>query len=130
MKRLTPDTSVTAVASAIFEGINFTGIKMASVKPFKTIDEQLQILRSRGLCGEDATIVHALKTIGYYRLSGYSFFFKEDEEKFKENYSKNYLDLPPWMLVNIIDFGTTVTIYKGLPRQLKKKTSEPVGLTY
>ena len=208
---------MTAVASAIFGGINFTGTKMALVKPFKTIDEQLQILRSRGLCGEDATIVHALKTIGYYRLSGYSFFFKEDEEKFKEgtdindilgvyeadkalrtaifsalsdievfaktqiayivganmttkvciskeqlsklsnkdydlltskcktaftrskeefilhfkeNYSKNYLDLPPWMLVNIIDFGTTVTIYKGLPRQLKKKISEPVGLTY
>ena len=113
MKQLTPDTSVTVVTSAIFGGIIFTGIKMASVKPFKTIDEQLQILRSRGLCGEDATIIHALKTIGYYRLSGYSFFFKEDEEECKENYSKNYLDLPPWMLVNIIDFGKLSQFIKG-----------------
>ena len=41
-------------------------------KHFLTIDQQLQRLISRGMeIGDRASAVHALSTIGYYRLSGY-----------------------------------------------------------
>ena len=41
-------------------------------KPFKTIDEQIEFLRYRGMTiADDEVARHALKTLGYYRLSGY-----------------------------------------------------------
>ncbi|MBF0453917.1 MAG: Abi family protein [Magnetococcales bacterium] len=41
-------------------------------KPFLTIDQQLRRLTSRGMeIGDRTAALHALSTIGYYRLSGY-----------------------------------------------------------
>lgn len=43
-----------------------------SDKPFKTYDEQLQLLISRGMAVENqARALKKLRDIGYYRLSGF-----------------------------------------------------------
>lgn len=48
------------------------------MKPFKTISQQLALLESRGMLIEDSVLAaHALETIGYYRLSGYSYPFRK-----------------------------------------------------
>lgn len=47
-----------------------------STKDFKTIDEQLEILRSRGLIIDDENIAKDfLLYNNYYRISGYSLHF-------------------------------------------------------
>ena len=47
-------------------------------KPFKSIDKQITLLRSRGMTIEDDGMArHALETVSYYRLSGYSYPFRE-----------------------------------------------------
>ena len=47
-------------------------------KPFKTIDEQIELLRYRGMTiADDEVARHALETLGYYRLSGYSYPFRK-----------------------------------------------------
>ena len=47
-------------------------------KPFKTIDEQIELLRYRGMTiADDEVARHALETLGYYRLSGYWYSFRE-----------------------------------------------------
>ena len=47
-------------------------------KPFKTIDEQIELLRYRGMTiADDEVARHALERIGYYRLSGYSYPFRK-----------------------------------------------------
>lgn len=46
-------------------------------KPFKTFQEQLDIYKARGLIVEDdGYVLRYLQTIGYYRLSGYSYPFR------------------------------------------------------
>lgn len=46
-------------------------------KPFKTFQEQLDIYKARGLIVEDDSyVLRYLQTIGYYRLSGYSYPFR------------------------------------------------------
>lgn len=48
------------------------------MKPFKTISQQLALLESRGMLIEDPVLAaRALETIGYYRLSGYSYPFRK-----------------------------------------------------
>lgn len=50
----------------------------AQVKPWKSIDEQLEILRSRGLQIEDCERAKRYLTrLGYYRLSGYWYPFRQ-----------------------------------------------------
>ena len=47
-------------------------------KPFKTIDEQIELLRYRGMTiADDEVARHALETLGSYRLSGYSYPFRK-----------------------------------------------------
>lgn len=47
-------------------------------KPFRTIDEQIDILRSRGMIIDVIeTARKALEKISYYRLSGYSYPFRQ-----------------------------------------------------
>lgn len=41
------------------------------VKPFKTIDEQVELLAARGLVLEKDEAARWLRNVGYYRLSGY-----------------------------------------------------------
>ena len=51
-------------------------------KPFRTIDEQIDILRSRGIVIDDIeTARKALETISYYRLSGYSYHFRQYDKE-------------------------------------------------
>ena len=40
-------------------------------KPATTIDEQIEMLRERGMIGDDALMRRWLETVGYYRLSAY-----------------------------------------------------------
>ena len=50
-------------------------------KPFKSIDEQIHILQDRGMIIDDASRArNALETIGYYKLSGYSYPFRRKRE--------------------------------------------------
>lgn len=50
-------------------------------KPFKSIDEQIGILQDRGMIIDDASRArNALETIGYYKLSGYSYPFRRKRE--------------------------------------------------
>jgi len=45
---------------------------MSGLKPWKSVEEQLAILKSRGLqVGNESAALNYLKRIGYYRLSGY-----------------------------------------------------------
>ncbi len=47
-------------------------------KPFKTLQEQAALLRERGLAiGDEAAAAAQLLAIGYYRLSGYWYIFRE-----------------------------------------------------
>ena len=51
-------------------------------KPFRTIDEQIDILRSRGMVIDNIEAAQkALETISYYRLSGYSYPFRQYDEE-------------------------------------------------
>lgn len=51
---------------------------MKEAKKWKSFDDQLALLRSRGLIiGDERKALGYLKTIGYYRLSGYFYSFRE-----------------------------------------------------
>lgn len=59
---------------------------MESLKPPKTFKEQLEILKKRGLIINDETFaLSTLKSINYYRLSGYMFSIKTPGDKFFPN---------------------------------------------
>lgn len=47
------------------------------VKPFATIDEQIDVLASRGLVLDRTIAEQWLRNIGYYRLSGYWYPYRE-----------------------------------------------------
>lgn len=47
------------------------------VKPFATIDEQIHVLASRGLVLDRVVAEQWLRSIGYYRLSGYWYPYRE-----------------------------------------------------
>jgi abortive infection bacteriophage resistance protein len=56
----------------------FMPAKRTFIKPALTIDEQLNLLKSRGLfipCEEEAR--NFLKTVSYYRLSAYTFYYEK-----------------------------------------------------
>jgi len=54
-----------------------TGTPNVQVKPAKTFEEQLEILKSRGLLvGDEARAIKVLKRINYYRFSAYTLTFK------------------------------------------------------
>lgn len=60
------------------------GVKMAE-KVFTTIDEQIEILKSRGLAFNDESFAKLFLTrVNYYRLSGY-WLTLEDHDQFYEN---------------------------------------------
>jgi len=53
-------------------------------KPFKTFDEQANLLISRGMSADRDVLVSHLKDVGYYRLSGYWHIFKRKDDTFTE----------------------------------------------
>jgi abortive infection bacteriophage resistance protein len=63
-------------------------------KDFKTIDEQLQILRSRGLTiTDDTKAKDFLFRNNYYRISGYSLTLRKDDTFAKSATFKNIVDI-------------------------------------
>src|SRR5207253_2193448 len=100
-------------------------------KPPLSLDEQLRLLRSRGLTVKDAgAATHYLTHIGYYRLSGYALPFQIGHapadsrrrdthiEHYYQTYSKP--DMPPsWMVFESVTFGAISFAYKNLiPREI------------
>lgn len=52
---------------------------VAYSKPFKTVAEQIELLRSRGMdIGDEATATRYLQNVGYYRLSGYWYPYRRE----------------------------------------------------
>jgi abortive infection bacteriophage resistance protein len=52
------------------------------LKPFLTVEQQRLLMQSRGLVVADpASLEHALRTIGYYRLSAYTHTFRRREPR-------------------------------------------------
>ena len=57
--------------------------KIKLLKPPKTIDEQISLLKSRNIIIEDAEAVkYFLENNNYYRLMGYAFHLKTDKETY------------------------------------------------
>ena len=51
---------------------------MEYAKPYLSFDQQADQLKQRGMGGSRETLLFALKTVGYYRLSGYWHIFHTD----------------------------------------------------
>lgn len=76
---------------------------MSEIKPFKTLDEQVELLLSdkKGLIIEDKELAKKiLSENNYYRIiDGYAFLFQKDDDKFKDGITFNdvldayYLDM-------------------------------------
>ena len=65
-------------------GYFFGGGKISMMKPYKTYEEQLAILESRGLGVKDRErALHALQHHSYYRLSAYRFPLQVSEDQFR-----------------------------------------------
>lgn len=65
-----------------------------SDKPFKTIDQQLELLKSRGLLIPDAEEAKSfLLRNNYYRISGYSLTLRDHDHFFEGTTFKNIMDI-------------------------------------
>lgn len=54
------------------------------VKNFKTLDQQIELLKDRGCVIEDESLAKkVLSTVNYYRFSSYFLPFKQDGETYK-----------------------------------------------
>ncbi len=60
---------------------------MKYTKPALTLEEQADLLLNRGMAGDRNIMIARLRTVGYYRLSGYWFPFRKTDESFKEGTS-------------------------------------------
>lgn len=52
---------------------------MSSLKPFRTLEEQADIILSRGCVGEKADIIERLRFVNYYRFSGYLYPYRQED---------------------------------------------------
>ena len=66
------------LAGVVFLG----GLSMEYEKPFLTFDEQADLLARRGLVFDRDVLIPHLKDVGYYRLSGYWYPFKQEDDTF------------------------------------------------
>lgn len=65
-----------------------------AVKDFKTIDEQINILKSRGLTIDDEIIAKTfLRKNNYYRVSGYSLTLRDHDQFFEGASFQNIIDI-------------------------------------
>lgn len=61
----------------------------------------------------------------YERTRGSELFAKHFHDKYGDKH-----DLPPyWMLVNLMDFGMVVTLYKGAPVSVRKTIADDLGVS-
>ena len=190
---------------------------MEYTKPYKTFEELADLSQSRGMGGSRETLLFAMETVGYYRLSGYWHIYqkqdvfypgttiekvmslynfdrhfrliilnaiehievyfrtqlahkisrdygpfgylenaglprlsdgefdafighcrscyKRSREPFALHYQKKYGEskkekLPPlWMMVNMMDFGQVVTMYKGASVLIRQEISNEFGVS-
>lgn len=58
------------------------GHTMRYAKPFKTYDEQADLLLARGMQADRDRLIAHLQDVGYYRLSGYWHIFKRPDDTF------------------------------------------------
>jgi abortive infection bacteriophage resistance protein len=79
-------------------------------KSFKTIDEQIELLKSRGMSFHDENQAkHHLLNLNYYRLSGYWLPFKKSDDSFNPNlYFEDIINL------YFFDSGLKVLLYQAL----------------
>jgi abortive infection bacteriophage resistance protein len=56
---------------------------MKYAKPALTIEQQVQLLQSRGLVGDPARMASRLREVSYYRLAGYTFPFRDSNDMFQ-----------------------------------------------
>ncbi|SQG63591.1 Abortive infection bacteriophage resistance protein [Corynebacterium renale] len=83
-------------------------------KPAISLDQQVQKIRGRGLRAQKDELTAAIERIGYYRLSGYMWWFYED--------SDSHLILPGTTLdqvISLYEFDSTL-------RTLIMRLSEPI----
>ena len=60
-----------------------------NLKPAKTFEEQLELLKSRKMIiDDDAKAIDALRHINYYRFTGYAFLFQKPNEQYKVSMSR------------------------------------------
>lgn len=79
-------------------------------KSFKTIDEQIELLKSRGmLFGDENQAKHHLLNLNYYRLSGYWLPFKQADDRFVPNlYFEDIIN------IYFFDSGLKALLYQAL----------------
>lgn len=58
------------------------GLAVKYTKPFRTYDEQADLLMSRGMTADRDELIEHLQDVGYYRLSGYWHIFKKPDDTF------------------------------------------------
>ena len=93
------------------------------LKEPKTFDEQIDLLKSRGLIiGDEEKAKFILSNINYYRFSAYLIHFKKEDEKnnhrnklFIKHHNEKYNGvLPIWVAVEIMSFGTLSKLYSNM----------------
>jgi len=53
------------------------------IKPPLTLEQQAELILSRGMTGDKSLIIERLSAVNYYRLSGYWFHFRQPDHRFK-----------------------------------------------
>lgn len=64
---------------------------MRFTKPALTLDEQADLLLSRGMIGDKSLIIQRLSFVNYYRLSGYWYPFRISDNSFKSGTTFEYV---------------------------------------
>ncbi len=78
MKRLGRETFTNIVVQIYLESKEF-------MKPITTYEQRIDVLIRRGLTFDDKDrLLHYLKHIGYYRLSGYFKYFQDESNEFRD----------------------------------------------
>lgn len=96
-------------------------------KVFKTLDEQIQLLKSRNILIEDYNKTYKIleKNNYYYLINGYKDLFLNHKyknlNKMIVHYWDNYHYIPLWVLVRILSFGKISKFY-SLMKQKEQNT--------
>ena len=96
-------------------------------KVFKTLDEQIQLLKSRNILIEDYNKTYKIleKNNYYYLINGYKDLFLnhkyKNSNKMIVHYWDNYHYIPLWVLVRILSFGKISKFY-SLMKQKEQNT--------
>lgn len=90
-----------------------------TVKPFATIDEEVDVLTSRGLVLDRCDAAQWLRSVGYYRLSGYWYPYRElDDRQQQRRLDRFVLGTSLDEVVRLYEFDRKLRtlIYDGIER--------------